>query len=72
MTTTVQPTTDTLISSTQRTIGILAKRSIRNIRRLPSAFFPALAMPIFNMIVFAGTFLAVTKIPGFPKKTKKK
>jgi len=23
-------------------------------------------MPIFNMIVFAGTFFAVTKIPGFP------
>ncbi|MFM7046295.1 MAG: ABC transporter permease [Actinomycetota bacterium] len=47
-------------------VAILAKRSIRNIRRLPSAFFPALAMPIFNMIVFAGTFFAVTKIPGFP------
>jgi ABC-2 type transport system permease protein len=47
-------------------VGILAKRSIRNIRRLPSAFFPALAMPIFNMVVFAGTFFAVTKIPGFP------
>jgi len=53
-------------SSTQRSVGILAKRSIRNIRRLPSAFFPALAMPIFNMVVFAGTFFAVTKIPGFP------
>ena len=52
--------------STQRTVGILTKRSIRNIRRLPSAFFPALAMPIFNMIVFAGTFFALTKIPGFP------
>ncbi len=47
-------------------IRILAVRSVRNIRRLPSAFFPALAMPIFNMIVFAGTFFAVTKIPGFP------
>lgn len=23
-------------------------------------------MPIFNMVVFAGTFFAVTKIPGFP------
>ena len=66
MSTTLQPTAQALTSSTQRTIGILAKRSIRNIRRLPSAFFPALAMPIFNMIVFAGTFFAVTKIPGFP------
>ena len=55
-----------LHSSTQRSVGILAKRSILNIRRLPSAFFPALAMPIFNMVVFAGTFFAVTKIPGFP------
>ena len=52
--------------STGRSVGILAARSIRNIRRLPSAFFPALAMPIFNMVVFAGTFFAVTKIPGFP------
>jgi len=66
MSTTLQPTRDVLASSTQRTIGILAKRSIRTIRRLPSAFFPALAMPIFNMIVFAGTFFAVTQIPGFP------
>ncbi|MFM2181702.1 MAG: hypothetical protein RIR54_996 [Actinomycetota bacterium] len=66
MSTTLQRTPEVLTSSTQRTIGILAKRSIRNIRRLPSAFFPALAMPIFNMIVFAGTFFAVTKIPGFP------
>ncbi|MGA1505542.1 MAG: ABC transporter permease [Ilumatobacteraceae bacterium] len=52
--------------STSRSVGILATRSIRNIRRLPSAFFPALAMPIFNMVVFAGTFFAVTKIHGFP------
>ena len=59
-------TATALRSSTQRSVGILAKRSIRNIRRLPSAFFPALAMPIFNMVVFAGTFFAVTKIPGFP------
>lgn len=53
-------------STTRRSVGVLARRSIRNIRRLPSAFFPALAMPIFNMIVFAGTFFAVTQIPGFP------
>ncbi|MEY4400299.1 MAG: hypothetical protein RL072_164 [Actinomycetota bacterium] len=66
MSTTLHRTPEVLASSTQRTIGILAKRSIRTIRRLPSAFFPALAMPIFNMIVFAGTFFAVTKIPGFP------
>lgn len=44
----------------------LALRGLRMIRRLPSAFFPALAMPIFQTIAFSGTFFAITKIPGFP------
>ena len=52
--------------TTTRSVGILATRSVRTIRRLPSAFFPALAMPIFNMVVFAGTFFAITQIPNFP------
>jgi ABC-2 type transport system permease protein len=44
----------------------LALRGLRSIRRLPSAFFPALAMPIFQTIAFSGTYFAITKIPGFP------
>lgn len=44
----------------------LALRGLRSIRRLPSAFFPALAMPIFQTIAFSGTFFAITRIPGFP------
>jgi ABC-2 type transport system permease protein len=44
----------------------LALRSLRNIRRLPSAFLPALLMPIVQAIAFSGTFFAITKIPGFP------
>ena len=44
----------------------LALRGLRMIRRLPSAFFPALAMPVFQTIAFSGTFFAITKIPGFP------
>ena len=44
----------------------LSMRNLRNIPRLPSAFFPALAMPIFTMIAFSGTFFAVTQLPGFP------
>jgi ABC-2 type transport system permease protein len=51
---------------TLRSARGLALRGIRNVRRLPSAFFPALAMPIFNMIAFSGTFYAVTRLPGFP------
>lgn len=44
----------------------LALRGLRSIVRLPSAFLPAMMMPIFQMIAFSGTFFAVTKIPGFP------
>lgn len=44
----------------------LAVRGLRSIRRLPSAFLPAMMMPIFQAIAFSGTFFAITKIPGFP------
>jgi len=49
-----------------RSAGQLIKRSLINTRRLPSAFLPTLAMPIFNMVSFSGTFFALTKLPGFP------
>ena len=52
--------------ATLRSSRELALRGLRSIRRLPSAFFPALAMPIFQTIAFSGTFFAITKIPGFP------
>lgn len=55
-----------LRSTTGRSSWQLVKRGLINTRRLPSAFFPALAMPIFNMISFSGTFFALTKLPGFP------
>lgn len=44
----------------------LARRSIVNIRRLPSAFVPSLVMPIFLTLAFSGAFAAVTGLPGFP------
>jgi ABC-2 type transport system permease protein len=52
--------------TTIRSARGLALRGLRSIRRLPSAFFPALAMPIFQTIAFSGTFFAITEIPGFP------
>ncbi len=52
--------------TTLRSAGWLAVRSLRTIRRLPSAFFPALLMPIIQAIAFSGTFFAITKVPGFP------
>jgi ABC-2 type transport system permease protein len=44
----------------------IAVRSLRNIRRLPSAFLPAVLMPVVQCIAFSGTFFAITQIPGFP------
>ena len=52
--------------ATVRSARGLALRGLRSIRRLPSAFLPALAMPIFQTIAFSGTFFAITEIPGFP------
>lgn len=57
---------DTSAGSTLRSARQLAMRNLRNIRRMPSAFFPALLMPIFQAIAFSGTFYAITQIPGFP------
>lgn len=44
----------------------IARRSLRNIRRVPSAFLPALLMPVFQVIAFTGTYRGVTEVPGFP------
>lgn len=46
-------------------VGI-AKRSLRNIKRVPSAFLPALLMPVFQVVSFTGTYRGVTDVPGFP------
>lgn len=53
-------------SSSIRSAWSLALRGLRNIRRLPSAFLPALLMPVFTTIAFSGTYSAITKLPGFP------
>ncbi|MEL6892548.1 MAG: ABC transporter permease [Actinomycetota bacterium] len=47
------------------TIG-LARRNFVNLTRLPSAFLPALIMPIVQSIAFSGTFFAIIQLPGFP------
>ena len=53
-------------STTARASQGIAVRSLRNIRRVPSAFLPALLMPVFQVISFTGTYRGVTDIPGFP------
>ncbi len=52
----------TLLGASRGLMG----RGLRRIVRLPSAFFPALIMPVFQSIAFSGTYFAITKIPGFP------
>ena len=54
------------MNQTLRSSRAMMIRGLLTIRRLPSAFFPSLAMPVFTMIAFAGTYFAITKIPGFP------
>lgn len=45
--------------------NMLTLRAIRAIQRVPATFLPTLAMPIFQAVAFAGTYFAITKIPGF-------
>lgn len=44
-------------------IGVLVKRSLIRVRRMPSAFIPSLVMPVFQLIAFSGAFgFAVTRL----------
>ena len=54
------------LAQSARVSGALALRSLRRIRRLPSAFVPSLAMPVFMAVAFTGAFRAITEVPGFP------
>lgn len=44
----------------------LVKRSMVAITRVPAAVGPILVMPIFFMVAFAGSYSAITNLPGFP------
>jgi ABC-type polysaccharide/polyol phosphate export permease len=45
---------------------VLARRSLVNTFRIPAAFVPILAMPIFFVIAFSGSFTSLTRLPQFP------
>lgn len=49
-----------------RVVGSLARRSLVRIIRVPAAIVPTVAMPVFLLIAFSGSFSAVTDLPGFP------
>lgn len=44
----------------------LAHRSIIGILRIPAAVVPLVAMPVFFVIAFSGSFTALTRLPQFP------
>lgn len=44
----------------------LARRSLVNILRIPAAFVPLIAMPVFFVIAFSGSFRSLTNLPTFP------
>lgn len=44
----------------------IARRSLVNIVRIPAAFVPIVAMPVFFVIAFSGSFTALTQLRGFP------
>lgn len=47
---------------TRAVIGAVTRRSLVRVRRMPSAFIPSLAMPVFQVIAFGGTFGAAVVI----------
>lgn len=50
-------------SKPREVVGILVKRSLVRVRRMPSAFIPSLVMPVFQLIAFSGAFgFAVTRL----------
>ena len=44
----------------------LARRSLLSILRIPAAVVPLVAMPVFFVIAFSGSFSSLTKLPQFP------
>ncbi|MEL7156778.1 MAG: ABC transporter permease [Actinomycetota bacterium] len=44
----------------------LVRRNLVAMTRVPAAIGPILIMPIFFMVAFAGSYSAITEIPGFP------
>ena len=44
------------ISHTLPVVGAIVRRSLTRLRRMPSAFIPSLAMPVFQLIAFGGAF----------------
>jgi len=44
----------------------LAQRSLVGVLRIPAAFVPLVAMPVFFVVAFSGSFSSLTNLPQFP------
>jgi ABC-2 type transport system permease protein len=54
------------IASDLTTAWALARRNLVNVVRIPGAVVPIVAMPVFFLLAFSGSFNGVTEIPSFP------
>jgi ABC-2 type transport system permease protein len=45
-------------------VAVLVRRSLMRVRRMPSAFLPSLAMPVFQLIAFGGAFAGALAYAG--------
>lgn len=64
-------TTATIVRGRRNTSWVpvsfaLARRGLVSIVRVPAAFVPLVAMPVFFVIAFSGSFSSLTRLPNFP------
>lgn len=54
-------------SHTLPVVAAIVNRSMTRVRRMPSAFIPSLAMPVFQLIAFSGAFAGALAFAGIAK-----
>lgn len=47
-------------------IGVLARRNLVRLFRMPSILVPMIVMPLFFVIAFAGSFDGISRVDGYP------
>lgn len=62
--TAVEARTD--FAATVPTVGVLAKRNLIRLFRMPSILVPMIVMPLFFVIAFTGSFDGISRVEGYP------
>ena len=48
------------------TVGVLAKRNLVRLFRMPAILVPMIVMPLFFVIAFTGSFDGISRVEGYP------